>query len=108
MRYATLLALLVAVAASPAAAQKGPRRYAVKNDRALVVVREVLVKRGWVVERVDEKGDVITVWYRRGNMGRGKGKGRPERLIIRRVEDRVVFEQTPTEIMGDIDVRLKL
>ncbi len=110
MRYTTLLALLLVFAVTPAMAQgkgKGPKHYAVKTDRALVITREVLVKQGWAVERVDEKGDVITVWYRRGNMGRGKGKGPLQRMVIRRVEDRVVFEETPSAIMVDIDVRLK-
>ncbi|MBI4419756.1 MAG: hypothetical protein HY560_02950 [Gemmatimonadetes bacterium] len=108
MRYATLLALLVALVASPAAAQKGPKHYKVKTDRAVVIVKDVLVKQGWAVDRVEDKGAVITVWYRRGNMGRGKGKGPLQKMIIRRVQDQIVFEEAPPAIMVDIDVRLKL
>lgn len=103
--------LLVAalLVAGPAAAQgKGPKRYAVTNDRALVVTREVLVKQGYEVVRVEDSGRDIIVWYRRGNRGRGKGKGPPVRLVIHRTENRVVFLDTPSAILVDIDVRLKL
>jgi hypothetical protein len=94
--------------AGPAAAQgKGPRKYAVTNDRAVVVTREVLVKRGYEVVRVENSGRDIVVWYRRGNMGRGKGKGPPGRMVIHRTEDRVVFLSTPSVVLADIELRLK-
>ncbi|MBI4502384.1 MAG: hypothetical protein HY700_14640 [Gemmatimonadetes bacterium] len=94
--------------AAAVAAPKGPKRYAVKSDRAVVVTRDVLVRQGFVVERVEDTGDLVTVWYYRGNMGRGRGRGPLQKMVIRRVEDRVVFEQAPPEVMVDIDVRLKL
>ena len=133
MRFATMVALfaLIGFAGQPALAQgkgkgkekakgeegrgagaetpgKGPKRYAIKSDRAVVVTREVLVKRGFVVDRVEDKGELITVWYYRGNMGKGRGKGPLQKMIIRRVDDRVVFEEAPRDVMVDIDVRLKL
>ena len=37
-----------------------------------------------------------------------KGKGRIEKMVIRTVDRRVVFEQVPPAIMVDIDVNLKL
>lgn len=106
--HALLLVALVACAAPLAAQGKGPKRYAVTNDRALVVTREVLVKQGYEVVRVENSGRDIVVWYRRGNRGRGKGKGPPARMVIHRAEDRVVFLATPSAVLVDIDVRLKL
>src|SRR4026209_305111 len=87
MRTAAMLGLLslIVAAVQPAVAQgkgkgpapaaradkpgKGPKRYVVKTDRALVITKEVLVKRGFLVERIEDRGDLITVWYYRGNMG---------------------------------------
>ena len=103
--------LLVAalLLAAPAGAQgKGPKKYAVTNDRALVVTREVLVKQGYEVVRVENSGRDYIVWYRRGSRGRGKGKGPPAKMVIHRTEDRVVFLSVPSAVLVDIDVRLKL
>jgi hypothetical protein len=47
------------------------------------------------------------VYYRRGNMGRGKGKGPIEKIVIRPEPDRVVFVSAPPRgLMVDINVRL--
>ncbi len=109
IRRLSLAILALVVLALPAAAQgKGPKKYAVTNDRALVVTKEVLVKQGYDVVRVENSGRDIIVWYRRGNMGKGKGKGPPVKLVIHRYADRVVFLNTPSAILVDIDVRLKL
>ena len=125
MRILQLIALIFCLAAGPVFAQgqgkgkggekpaaapaaKGPKRYAVKTDRALVVTREVLVKQGFVVERVEDKGEILTLWYYRGNMGQGKGRGPLQRMVIRRIDDRVVFEEAPAGILVDIDVKLRL
>jgi len=106
--YALAMALLV-VCSMPVGAQgKGPKKYAVTNDRALVVTREVLVKRGYEVVRVENGGRDVIVWYRAGNRGRGKGKGPPVRMVIHRTEDRVVFLQAPSAVLVDIDVKLKM
>ena len=48
------------------------------------------------------------VYYRRGNMGRGKGKGPVQRMVIRTVRDRVMFEETDPSVLVDIDIKLKL
>jgi len=112
MRLKSLILPVVAlvIAAAPAWAQgkgKGPKHYKVKADNAIVITREVLVKQGYLVERVDDRGGIITVWYYRGNMGRGKGKGPLQKMVIRRVREEIVFE-APAAIMVDIDIRLKL
>ena len=41
--------------------------YAVPVDRVVVVTREVLVNRGWVVYRVERSGPNRIVWARRGD-----------------------------------------
>src|SRR5256712_11608315 len=80
--YALVIAALV-VCATPLGAQgKGPKKYAVSNDRALIVTKEVLVKQGYEVVRVENSGGDYIVWYRRGNRGRGKGKGPPGEMVI--------------------------
>ncbi len=109
LKYRMLtLGLLIAGSASAIAQGKGHTTYAVTNDRALVITKDVLVKQGYEVVLVENKGPDIVVWYRRGNMGRGKGKGRKVKMVIHREADRVMFVGTPSAILVDIDVRLKL
>jgi hypothetical protein len=114
-RFAAGLALAVAalaVSAVPAHAQgKGKdkdKHYAVSSDRAVNVTRTVLVRQGFDVVRIERVGTTQVVYYRAGNHGRGKGKGRVERMVIRTVDRRVIFENTPPAVMVDIDVNLKL
>jgi len=109
MRRIGWVLVMLGVFSAPLAAQgKGPKKYAVTNDRALSVTRDVLVGRGYEVVRVENSGRDVVVWYRRGNRGRGKGKGPPVRMVIHRSEDRVVFLSAPSEVLVDIDVKLKL
>ena len=109
---ATLVALigLLTCAAGQAdgQGQGAGKKYAVTTDRAIVVTREVLVRQGFEVIRIEERGPDRIVWYRRGNMGRGKGKGPPVKMVIRREANRVIFVETPSAILLDIDVRLRL
>jgi CO dehydrogenase/acetyl-CoA synthase alpha subunit len=100
--------LTLSLFAAPLAAQGNGKRYAVSNDKAVTVTREVLVRRGFEVVKVETKGDTRTIYYRAGNQGRGKGKGKLERMVIRREADRVVFVETPAAILVDIDLKLKL
>jgi len=108
MRISVALLLLAGLAMPAAAQGKGPKKYAVSTDQALVVTKDVLVKQGYEVVRVENRGRDYVVWYRRGNKGRGKGKGPPVRMVIHRDVDRVVFLETPSAVLVDIDVRLKL
>jgi hypothetical protein len=114
-RFAAGLALAVAaltLAVVPAQAQgKGKdkdKHYAVSSDRAVNVTRTVLVRQGYDGVRVERVGATQVVWYRAGNRGRGKGKGPLQKMVIRTVERRIVFEDTPPAVMVDIDVNLKL
>ena len=78
------------------------------TDRAVVVTREVLVKHVFEVVRVVAVDGAQVVYYRRGNMGRGKGKGPVEKMIIRPAPDRFIFEAAPKGVTVDINVRLGL
>jgi hypothetical protein len=67
-----------------------------------------LGKHGYEVVRIEVRGGDRVVYYRRGNMGRGRGKGPMQTLIIRRVDNRIVFVDVPNVVLVDIDVRLRL
>ena len=109
-----LLAGLLVFAAAPVAAQEHghghghKKEFEVAPDRAVSVTREVLVRQGYEVIRIETAGNDEVVYYRRGNMGRGKGKGPPMKMIVRRVENRVVFVDTPDAILVDINLRLRM
>ena len=83
------------------------KKKVVTADQAIVVTREVLVSHGFEIVRVETVRTKRVVYYRRGNMGRGKGKGPIERIVIRPEPDRVVFVSPPPRgLMVDINVRL--
>ena len=110
MKVGIAVAVLALLAAPLAAQGRGPKRYAVAPDRAVVVTREVLGRQGFEVVRVETVGNDQVVWYRRGNRGRGRGKGPPVRMVIRRdpVANKIVFLETPSAILVDIDVKLRM
>jgi hypothetical protein len=108
--WSSLAAVALIVSAAPAQAQgKGKdKHYVVSSDKAVSVTRTVLIRQGYTVVRVQRVGPTHVVYYRRGNMGRSKGKGPVQRLVIRTVRDRVVFEETEPSVLVDIDLKLKL
>ena len=75
-------------------------------DRAAVVTREVLVRHGYEVVRVDVVRGEQVIYYRRGNRGHGKGRGPLEKLIIRPATEHPVFVSAPSAVLIDIRVRL--
>ena len=101
---------LLGAASTPAQAQgKGKaKHYVVSSDKAVSVSRTVLVERGYQVVRVERVGPNRVIYFRRGNNGRGKGKGPLQRLVIRTVRERVFFEEAEPSVLVDIDVKLKL
>lgn len=109
-RLLLAVAALVALGTAPTAAQgRGPKKeFVLAPSRAVSVTRDVLVRQGYEVIRIEVVGNDQIVYYRRGNMGKGKGKGPPLKMIIRRVENRVVFVDTPDAILVDINVKLRL
>lgn len=106
------LAAVLALSATPAWAQgkgkpdRGPDQPAVTLDFALSATRDVLVGQGYEVVSVETLADRQIITYRAGNQGRGRGKGPPMRMVIRRVENRIVLDDTPDELKLEIGVRL--
>ncbi len=100
-----LAVLFLTAVASPATAQ-GPKYHRVSSDHAVLVAKEVLVQQGFEIIGVEEEETRLTIYYRHGDRGYGRGRGRPEKLVIRRVQNTVVFEQAPTSVMVDIEVKL--
>ena len=94
--------------------------YVVPVDRVVVVTREVLVERGWVVYRVERSGPNRTVWARRGDdeIVRIFATPQGQRVVVRglmegRERNRGkhrgwVKRGPPREIITDIDVRLRV
>jgi len=98
--------------------------YVVPVDRVVVVTRDVLVTRGWVVYRVQRSGPNRIIWARRGDdevvsifatpqgervAGRGlwEVRERGERGRDRGKHRGWQKRGPPREIIADIDVRLR-
>lgn len=99
--------------------------YVVPVDHVVVVTREVLVSRGWVVYRVERSGPNRIVWARRGDdeIVRIFATPQGERVVLRglwEVRERGEHDRRdrgrhrgwekrgpPRDIIADIDVRLK-
>lgn len=75
------------------------------ND-AVAAARYALVKHGYEVVRVDVVRDTRIIYYRVGNRGRGRGKGRLEKIVIRRERERVIFDDAPKVVRLEINVKL--
>jgi hypothetical protein len=107
------IAAVLGLAAAPAHAQgkgkhKDKQHYVVSSDRAVSVTRTVLVGRGYEVIRVEQVGPTRVVYYRLGKKWRGRGRGPVQRMVIRTVDRRVVFEEAEPSVLVDIDIKLKL
>jgi hypothetical protein len=81
-------------------------RRVVTSDEAVDVTRIVLREQGYELVRVEQRRDVRVVYYRRGNMGRGRGKGPIMYMIVRPSPDRIVIERAPSPLLMQINVRL--
>src|SRR5947199_2973400 len=88
MRISVALLLLAGLAMPAAAQGKGPKKYAVTTDQALVVTKDVLVKQGYEVVRVENRGRDYVVWYRRGNKGRALALAPP--IVAAAVPDHII------------------
>lgn len=78
----------------------------ISTSDAVIVAREMLVKHGYEVVRVDIVDDTRVIYYRVGNRGRGRGRGRLEKIVVRREPERVVFVDAPRAVLVDINVKL--
>jgi len=98
--------------------------YVVPMDRVVIVTREVLVNRGWVVYRVERSGPNRIIWGRRGDgeIVRIFATPNRDRVAVRglwevREERRDPHDRgrhrgwakkgPPRDIIADIDVRLR-
>lgn len=62
---------------------------------AVGVTRDVMRRHGYEVERVERHGDDQVIYYYRGNMGRGRGHGPLERMVIHPDHERIIVRQAP-------------
>ena len=83
----------------------GHAKRIVTMDHATDVTREVLVKHGYSVQRVEVVRGTRVVYYRRTNR-HGHGYGPVMRIVIRPNEERIVFDAAPQPVLVDINVRL--
>ena len=98
--------------------------YVVPVDRVVVVTREVLVSRGWVVYRVERRGPDRVIWARRGDDDVVRFIATPnrDRVVVRglwEVRERgergdrgkhrgwVRRGPPPHDVFAEIDVRLR-
>ena len=91
--------------APPGAGSKRKVRVPATSE-AVSVAREMLVKHGYEVVRVDIVDDTRIIYYRAGNRGRGRGRGRLEKIVVRREPERIVFVDAPRLVLVDINVKL--
>ena len=86
---------------------KRPKRRKVRtSDEAVDVTRIVLREQGYQLVRVEQRGDVRVVYFRRGNMGRGRGKGPIMYMIVRPARERIFIERAPRGLTAQINIRL--
>jgi hypothetical protein len=104
---------LVSVAAAQGRGQGGPphvppgqakKRVVTVND-ATIVTREVLVRHGYEVVRIEMVKGSQVVYYR--TAGKKKKKGPVRKMYIRPAREVVIFEEVPDDrVRVDINVRL--
>jgi len=99
-----LIGLTIALCGGAASlvAQTQTKQYAVTTDRAVTVTRQVLRARGYSVVEIQQRRNGDSVVLYRPNTGRG----RLERMVIRRVENRIIFVGAPEAFLANIDARL--
>lgn len=120
MRVLSFIAVIAALSlpASSAVAQgkgtskasnaPGQTKKAVSTGDAVSASREILGKHGYQFVRVETVGATRVIYYRRGNMGKGKGLGPVEKMVVRPSNNIVVFEGGPSGVLVDLKIRLGL
>ena len=91
--------------------------YVVPAERVVVVTREVLVNRGYVVYRIEQAGPNRIIWARRGDdeVVRVFASPNGNRVLVRGIEEHRdrgrhkgwIRKGRAEEVVGDIDVRLR-
>lgn len=93
---------------APAASQKTPPGQAKKQvspKEAVVVTRDLLIKHGFQVVRVETVKGAEVIYYRAGNQGRGRGQGPLRQMIVRPSGNIVTFESAPEGVRLDIKLQ---
>ena len=85
----------------------GQAKQVTTND-AVTASRDILVKHGYQFVRVETVGATQVIYYRRGNMGRGKGLGPLEKMVVRPSNSIVLFDGGPSGVVLDLKIRLGL
>jgi hypothetical protein len=108
----TAIPAVLALGAAPVAAQAKAKpkpehtqskdHSAISIDLALSATKDVLVKQGFEVVRIETQGEKQIVYYRAGN----QGKGPPMRMVVQRVSDRIVIEDAPDDVKLEIGIKL--
>ena len=78
----------------------------VSSSEAVDLSRELLIKHGFQVTRVETVKDAQVIYYRAGNNGRGRGQGPLRKMIVRPYGHIVTFEAAPENVRLDIKLRL--
>jgi hypothetical protein len=91
---------------SPPGLQNKKKKEAVTPDRAVEVTRLVLEEQGYLLVRVEHVDGARVVYYRRGNNGRGRGRGPVEKMVIRPSPDRIIIEAAPQSVLLQVNIRL--
>ena len=74
--------------------------------QGVTVTREVLLANGFQIVRVAPSGASRIIYYRRGNMGNGRGLGPVQQLIVVPAGDVVRFQSVPQSLLTTILNRL--
>ena len=91
-----------AVAKTPPGHAKKP----VTTSQAVLISRELLVKHGFTIVRVETVKDAQVIYYRAGNQGRGRGHGPVQTMVVRPAGNIVTFEAAPEKVRLDIKLQL--
>ena len=83
-------------------------RKRVTTSQAVIVTRDVLVANGYRIVNVVPSGTTQVIYYRRGNMGNGRGLGPVQRLYIVPNAEIVTFRSVPDPLLTTILRRLGL
>lgn len=87
------------------AANKAVRKR-VTTGQAVIVTRDVLVANGYQVTRVVPSGTTQVIYYRRGNMGNGRGLGPVQKIYVVPNGEVVRFTSVPEPLLVTIMRRL--
>jgi hypothetical protein len=81
-------------------------RKRVTPSQAVIVTRDVLVANGYRVINVAPSGTTQVIYYRRGNMGNGRGLGPIEKIYVVPNGEIVTLRSVPDPLLSTILRRL--